>query len=83
MFFYRHISGYVLSYKKDKGGWEEIVISPEHTDFILNGLKCGSTYVAHVTAQNRVGTGDPSTLVTATTKGTGTLIIFIKCFSIA
>uniref|UniRef100_A0ABD2XN24 Down syndrome cell adhesion molecule-like protein Dscam2 n=1 Tax=Trichogramma kaykai TaxID=54128 RepID=A0ABD2XN24_9HYME len=65
-----NIQGYVLSYKKDKGGWEEISLSPEHTELSLNGLKCGSTYVAHLTAQNRVGTGDPSPLISAVTKGT-------------
>ncbi|XP_044017269.1 Down syndrome cell adhesion molecule-like protein Dscam2 [Aphidius gifuensis] len=64
------IQGYVLSYKKDQGGWEEIMLSPEQTEFTLNGLKCGSSYVAHLTAHNRVGTGDPSALISATTKGT-------------
>ncbi|XP_034948275.1 Down syndrome cell adhesion molecule-like protein Dscam2 isoform X1 [Chelonus insularis] len=64
------IQGYVLSYKKDQGGWEEIMLSPEQTEFTLNGLKCGSSYLAHLTAHNRVGTGDPSALISATTKGT-------------
>lgn len=68
-------AGYVLSYKKDKGGWEEIALSPEHTEYTLTGLKCGSSYVAHLTAQNRVGTGDPSTLISAVTKGTGIYIV--------
>lgn len=63
--------GYVLSYKRDQGGWEEIALSPEQTEFILSGLKCGSSYLAHLTAHNRVGTGDPSSLISATTKGTG------------
>lgn len=68
----------MLSYKKDKGGWEEIALSPEHTEFTLTGLKCGSSYVSHLTAQNRVGTGDPSVLINATTKGTGKfLLIYI------
>ena len=64
------IQGYTLSYKKDKGGWEEITVSPEHTELTLTGLQCGSSYVAHLTAQNRVGTGEPSKLISATTKGT-------------
>ncbi|XP_043274690.1 Down syndrome cell adhesion molecule-like protein Dscam2 isoform X2 [Venturia canescens] len=64
------IQGYVLSYKKDQGGWEEIALSPEQTEFTLSGLKCGSSYLAHLTAHNRVGTGDPSPLISATTKGT-------------
>jgi len=63
-------SGYVLSYKRDQGGWEEIAISPEQTEFVLSGLKCGSSYLAHLTAHNRVDTGDPSPLISATTKGT-------------
>lgn len=64
------IQGYVLSYKRDQGGWEEIMLSPEQTEFTLNGLKCGSSYLSHLTAHNRVGTGDPSPLISATTKGT-------------
>ncbi|XP_044594739.1 Down syndrome cell adhesion molecule-like protein Dscam2 [Cotesia glomerata] len=64
------IQGYVLSYKQDQGGWEEIMLSPEQTEFTLNGLKCGSSYLSHLTAHNRVGTGDPSPLISATTKGT-------------
>lgn len=69
------IQGYVLSYKRDQGGWEEIALSPEQTEFILSGLKCGSSYLAHLTAHNRVGTGDPSPLISATTKGTGNFLI--------
>jgi len=65
------VSGYVLSYKRDQGGWEEIALSPEQTEFVLSGLKCGSSYLAHLTAHNRVDTGDPSPLISATTKGTG------------
>ncbi|EFN83957.1 Down syndrome cell adhesion molecule, partial [Harpegnathos saltator] len=65
------IQGYVLSYKRDQGGWEEITLSPEQTEFVLSGLKCGSSYLAHLTAHNRVDTGDPSPLISATTKGTG------------
>lgn len=71
------LSGYVLSYKRDQGGWEEIALSPEQTEFILSGLKCGSSYLAHLTAHNRVGTGDPSPLISATTKGTGNSLIQI------
>ncbi|KOX68634.1 Down syndrome cell adhesion molecule-like protein Dscam2 [Melipona quadrifasciata] len=68
------VQGYVLSYKRDQGGWEEIALSPEQTEFILLGLKCGSSYLAHLTAHNRVGTGDPSPLISATTKGTAPLL---------
>lgn len=60
-----------MSYKRDQGGWEEITLSPEQTEFVLAGLKCGSSYLAHLTAHNRVDTGDPSPLISATTKGTG------------
>ncbi|XP_033323157.1 Down syndrome cell adhesion molecule 3 isoform X4 [Megalopta genalis] len=68
------IQGYVLSYKRDQGGWEEIALSPEQTEFILTGLKCGSSYFAYLTAHNRVGTGKPSTSISATTKGTAPLL---------
>ncbi|XP_076279934.1 Down syndrome cell adhesion molecule 3 isoform X5 [Lasioglossum baleicum] len=68
------IQGYVLSYKRDQGGWEEIALSPEQSEFILTGLKCGSSYLAHLTAHNRVGTGNPSTPISATTKGTAPLL---------
>ncbi|XP_063973280.1 cell adhesion molecule Dscam1 isoform X2 [Diachasmimorpha longicaudata] len=63
------IQGYVLSYKRDPGNWEEIMLSPEQTEFTLSGLKCGSSYLGHLTAHNRVGTGDPSPTISTTTKG--------------
>lgn len=75
MIYLFFIPGYVLSYKRDQGGWEEIALSPEQTEFVLSGLKCGSSYLAHLTAHNRVDTGDPSPLISATTKGTGKLDI--------
>ncbi|XP_033228370.1 Down syndrome cell adhesion molecule-like protein Dscam2 [Belonocnema kinseyi] len=68
------IQGYVLSYKRDQGGWEEVTLSPEHTEMTLSGLRCGSSYHGHLTAYNRVGTGDPSPLISATTKGTAPLL---------
>ncbi|XP_046477031.1 cell adhesion molecule Dscam1 isoform X1 [Neodiprion pinetum] len=68
------IQGYVLSYKRDRDGWEEIAVSPEQTAYTLSDLKCGSSYLAHLTAHNRVGTGEPSGLISATTKGSAPLL---------
>lgn len=70
----------MLSYKKDESDWEEIALSPEQTEFVLSGLKCGSSYVAYLTAHNRVDTGEPSPSISATTKGTGNLIYFLINF---
>ncbi|KAF4524305.1 hypothetical protein B566_EDAN005361 [Ephemera danica] len=64
------ILGYVINYKRDYGDWEELQIESNVESHILRGLWCGTHYQLYVTAYNRIGTGLPSDIVSAHTKGT-------------
>ncbi|XP_059483764.1 cell adhesion molecule Dscam2 [Neocloeon triangulifer] len=63
------ILGYVVNYKRDYGDWEELQIESNVESHLLRGLWCGTHYQLYVTAYNRIGTGLPSDIVSATTKG--------------
>ncbi|XP_023309911.1 Down syndrome cell adhesion molecule-like protein Dscam2 [Anoplophora glabripennis] len=64
------ILGYVINYKRDHGDWEELQISARTDEHMLRNLWCGSRYLLYITAFNRIGTGLPSDIVPAHTKGT-------------
>ncbi|XP_054708130.1 cell adhesion molecule Dscam2-like [Uloborus diversus] len=65
------IREYVLYYKTDSGmeGWMEEKISTSGNQYTLDGLKCGTGYRLYMTATNSLGTGEPSEIITARTKG--------------
>ncbi|XP_068085516.1 cell adhesion molecule Dscam2 [Anabrus simplex] len=63
------LQGYVLSYKRDHGNWQEVQLEADKSSHTLQSLHCGSTYHAYLTAHNRVGNSRPSGIVTASTKG--------------
>ncbi|XP_069681715.1 cell adhesion molecule Dscam1-like isoform X3 [Periplaneta americana] len=63
------VIGYTLSYKREFGEWQEVPIDPDRKTYTLEGVKCGSAYQLFLTAVNSVGSGKPSIVVTATTKG--------------
>lgn len=65
------ILGYVINYKRDHGDWEELQISSRADEHVLKNLWCGTKYLLYITAFNKIGTGLPSDIVTAHTKGTG------------
>jgi hypothetical protein len=64
-------AGYTLSYKRESGEWQEVVIDPDRKTYTLDGVKCGSSYQLFLTAVNSVGNGKPSSVITASTKGGG------------
>lgn len=66
-----YFKGYVINYKRDYGDWEELQIESNVESHVLRGLWCGTHYQLYVTAYNRIGTGLPSDIVSAHTKGTG------------
>jgi hypothetical protein len=71
-------TGYVLSYKRDHGNWQEVQLDADRTSYILQSLHCGATYHAYLTAHNKVGNSRTSTIVTAVTKGGGKLRLYIN-----
>lgn len=64
-------AGYTLNFKRENDDWQTIDLSPDSNTFTLEDLKCGSTYHLYITAHNRVGEGNPSSIVIASTKGGG------------
>ncbi|KAJ9576974.1 hypothetical protein L9F63_006411 [Diploptera punctata] len=63
------IQGYILSYKRDHGNWQEVQLDSDRLSHTLQSLHCGATYHAYLTAHNKVGNSRPSSIVTAVTKG--------------
>jgi hypothetical protein len=79
---YTFDTGYVLSYKRDHGNWQEVQLDADRTSYILQSLHCGATYHAYLTAHNKVGNSRTSTIVTAVTKGGGKLELYINLVTI-
>ncbi|VVC95269.1 unnamed protein product [Leptidea sinapis] len=51
---------YVLQYKQaSENEWHNIELSPESTSYTMDMLKCGTTYLAKVQAQNKISLGPP------------------------
>jgi len=51
---------------------------PVSNNHILKGLGCGSKYQLYVTAANKIGTGLPSQIVQAQTKGNGECLLAFR-----
>jgi hypothetical protein len=79
---YTFDTGYVLSYKRDHGNWQEVQLDADITSYILQSLHCGATYHAYLTAHNKVGNSRTSAIVTAVTKGGGKLGLYINLATI-
>ncbi|CAG7731723.1 unnamed protein product, partial [Allacma fusca] len=62
--------GFVINYKQEAGDWEEYKLGSRANNHILGGLICGSKYQLFITAFNKIGTGKPSEILQARTKGT-------------
>lgn len=58
-----------MSIKHETDDWTSIELSPEHTVYTLDDLRCGSNYDIYILAHNRVGNGSPSPIQTESTKG--------------
>ncbi|KAG8228350.1 hypothetical protein J437_LFUL006801 [Ladona fulva] len=63
------IRGYSLTYKHERGEWEEKKLPRSATSYKLEDLSCGSEYRLYLMAFNSVGSGAPSDTVKASTDG--------------
>ncbi|CAL4063335.1 unnamed protein product, partial [Meganyctiphanes norvegica] len=61
--------GFIISYKKKYGEWQELRIPPTHTSHEIQGLTCGNQYHIYVKAYNEVGEGTASESVHVQTAG--------------
>ena len=63
--------GFNLHWKKTHGDWKNTEIKESLRSLTLSPLRCGSQYQFYLTAFNKIGTGEKSTVVTASTNGSG------------
>src|SRR5688572_18779609 len=63
--------GFTLSYKRNFGEWEDVAVTTAQPTYTLSDLHCGSKYQLYLTAFNRMGAGEPSSVVAASTEGSG------------
>ncbi|XP_075742812.1 cell adhesion molecule Dscam1-like [Rhipicephalus microplus] len=60
---------YVLHYGTELGEWHKVSLNSSKQSFVLDGLKCGTTYRLYMTASNSIGTGEPGAEVIVRTNG--------------
>ncbi|XP_050040863.3 cell adhesion molecule Dscam1-like isoform X1 [Dermacentor andersoni] len=60
---------YVLHYGTELGEWNKLSLNSTKQSFVLDGLKCGTTYRLYMTASNSIGTGEPGAEVIVRTNG--------------
>ncbi|KAG8230371.1 hypothetical protein J437_LFUL011497 [Ladona fulva] len=63
------ILGFVLSHKREHGDWKEERLGRRETRHTLTDLPCGTLHFLHISAFNRVGMGDASSVAAVHTRG--------------
>lgn len=63
------LKGFLLSYRREFGDWEEISLNRRSTSHTLDNLQCGTVYQFTLAAFNKIGTGSASKIEVAKTKG--------------
>lgn len=63
------IKGFLLSYRREFGDWDEISLNREANSYTLEDLQCGATYQFTLAAFNKIGSGTASKIENARTKG--------------
>lgn len=63
------LKGFLLSYRREFGDWEEISLNRRSTSHTMDGLLCGTVYQFTLAAFNKIGTGSASKIEAARTKG--------------
>lgn len=51
--------------------WQAIQLAPQQRNHQLKNLECGTSYAMKIWAFNKIGKGEPSELVTVSTRGKG------------
>lgn len=63
------IRGYLLSFRREFGDWEEIIVDRRATSYLLENLQCGTRYQFTLAAFNKVGSGSSSSIESVRTVG--------------
>ncbi|KAF2359815.1 Fibronectin type III [Trinorchestia longiramus] len=64
------IHGYTLHYKPEFSDWETVQVPAAARTYTLENLWCGSRYQIYAAAYNKIGTGEPSEVLSKRTRGT-------------
>lgn len=59
--------------------WQAIQLAPQQKSHQLKNLECGTSYAMKIWAFNKIGKGEPSDLLSISTKGKGGYL-FLFCF---
>lgn len=63
------LRGFILTYRREFGDWEEITLDRRSNSYLLENLQCGTRYQFTIAAFNKIGSGSASAVETARTKG--------------
>lgn len=63
------LKGFLLSYRREFGDWEELSLNRRVSTHTLEDLQCGTIYQFTLAAFNKIGTGAASKIENARTKG--------------
>ncbi|GAB6032244.1 Down syndrome cell adhesion molecule-like protein 1 [Chamberlinius hualienensis] len=60
---------YILNWRRETGEWKEITVGSDLRSYSLKNLDCGTKYEIYLTAFNKIGQGQPSEFIIASTNG--------------
>jgi len=67
---FHQFADFLISYKKENGiEWHQMLLDADRRNYHLDKLACGTAYVLHIAAINKVGKGKHSTTIAIPTKG--------------
>ena len=46
------VRGFILYFRKEGGEWEELILEPRMTTYLMEGLDCGTSYQFRLTGKN-------------------------------
>jgi len=64
----------------EQSQWQAIQLAPQQRSHVVKNLECGTWYGMKIWAFNKMGKGEPSDLITGSTRGKGELDILIFFF---
>jgi len=69
------VTGYIISYRSNTdASMEEVKISGKRSSHTIENLKCGTKYALSLIAMNKVGSSDPSQVLSVSTTGNGKIL---------
>ncbi|KAK3933279.1 Down syndrome cell adhesion molecule-like protein Dscam2 [Frankliniella fusca] len=63
------VTGYIVSFRRERGEWQEVSTDADRRALTLSGLRCGSAYQVRLSATNAVGRGAAGHTLSCRTQG--------------